>query len=433
MFGLKWLLDVIEQVKGKADKSDFFQFLRSSYSILEVSCLKNKGGRYLEIAEYHSGGQKGCIRIPEGAKATGWKKMENEIWSFFLGKEARNRVPEAIPTGGAAGRSITAANGNSGISGSSRDSRALGKSIAPFTPTDVWRNNCLDSNLNSRVLMNPEAPRPTRKTSFTWNPSAKSLRVTKNEGEPRKAQWVSLKFKAVGLAPPKVGPQAQPERINISDPAPMDSDLHASPVNTSNVEAEASRLSDSQRDSSDEASRSSLGASELSFVPPVNFEVTVVNNPGTEMEEGELGGDLCSDNEDASDIEAEEVRVDLDDSAIELGLPLTVGFLVLTFSDEALQVIETSGALEEENLLSVVNHYEARECSSPLSCSPLAMIIPIEFPNSVDVLDANASKEEISQWVKKHYRGFCKLVGFPLDSHEQQCMALLRSIEAERL
>jgi hypothetical protein len=35
--------------------------------------------------------------------------------------------------------------------------------------------------------------------------------------------------------------------------------------------------------------------------------------------------------------------------------------------------------------------------------------------------------------VKKHYRGFCKLVGFPLDSHEQQCMALLQSIEAERL
>ncbi|GMY19274.1 hypothetical protein FCV25MIE_14513, partial [Fagus crenata] len=86
----------------------------------------------------------------------------------------------------------------------------------------------------------------------------------------------------------------------------MDSDLHTSQVNASIVEAEASRLSDSQRETSDEAPRRSLVASELSPVPPVNFEVTVVDNPGTEMEEGELGGDSCSDNEDASDIEDEE-------------------------------------------------------------------------------------------------------------------------------
>jgi hypothetical protein len=85
MVGLKWLLDVIEQVKVKDDKSGLFKFLRSSYSILEVSCLKNKGGRYLEIAEYHSGGQKGNVRIPEGSRTTGWHKVVDEIWSFFLG------------------------------------------------------------------------------------------------------------------------------------------------------------------------------------------------------------------------------------------------------------------------------------------------------------------------------------------------------------
>ena len=96
-------------------------------------------------------------------------------------------------------------------------------------------------------------------------------------------------------------------------------------------------------------------------------------------------------------------------------------------------MIEASGALDVENMLSVVN--EAGECSSPLSCSPLAMIIPTELPISVAILDAtvSASQEVFSQWVKKHYRGFCKLVGFPLDTHEQQCMALLQSIEAERL
>lgn len=120
---------------------------------------------------------------------------------------------------------------------------------------------------------------------------------------------------------------------------------------------------------------------------------------------------------------------------MELGLPLTVespGFMI---SAVALQVIEVSGDLEMENTFSVVTYGEAGECSSPLSCSPLAIINPTELPTSMAVLGESvcASQEEFSQWVKKHYRGFCKLVGFPLDTHEEQCMALLQSIEAERI
>jgi hypothetical protein len=57
-------------------------------------------------------------------------------------------------------------------------------------------------------------------------------------------------------------------------------------------------------------------------------------------------------------------------------------------------VIEASGALEVENTLSVVKYCEACECSSPLSCSPLAMINPTEFPNSVAVLGASASASQ---------------------------------------
>ena len=63
LFGLKWLLGVIEQIWLKEDKKGFFQFLRSNYSTLEVSCLMNKGGRFLEVAEYHGGAQKGSLRI----------------------------------------------------------------------------------------------------------------------------------------------------------------------------------------------------------------------------------------------------------------------------------------------------------------------------------------------------------------------------------
>jgi hypothetical protein len=282
MVGLKWLLDVIEQVKVKADKSGFFQFLHNSYSILEVSCLKNKGGRYLEIVEYHSGGQKGCVCIPEGSRTTGWQKIVDEIWSFFLGREASNKALVVIPAGGATGKGIIAVTSNSGTSGSSRDSRALGNLVAPFTQMEDSKKSCLISNSNSRALMNLDAPRPTRKTQFIWNPSSKSLRVTKNEGEARKAQWVPLKYKVVGLAPLKIGPQAQPDNLHISDPGPVDPTLNT--INVSTVEIETSRVRDSRLDLSDEAPRRSLEDSELSIAPPVAFEVTVFNNPSTDME-----------------------------------------------------------------------------------------------------------------------------------------------------
>jgi hypothetical protein len=58
------------------------------------------------------------------------------MWSFFLGKEEKNKEQGNIPAGGAAGKGKTAAVGNSGSSGTSRDSRALDKLVAPFTQTE---------------------------------------------------------------------------------------------------------------------------------------------------------------------------------------------------------------------------------------------------------------------------------------------------------
>ena len=56
----------------KDDKKGFFQFLRSNYNTLEVSCLTNKGGKFLEVVDYHGGAQRGSLRIPEGhRKAAG--------------------------------------------------------------------------------------------------------------------------------------------------------------------------------------------------------------------------------------------------------------------------------------------------------------------------------------------------------------------------
>jgi hypothetical protein len=67
------------------------------------------------------------------------------------------------------------------------------------------------------------------------------------------------------------------------------------------------------------------------------------------------------------------------------------------------------------------------ELASPLQCAPIAMVVP---SGVVTVLEQTAS--EPSQWVKHRHRGFCKLVGFPIESHEQECLALLQRIEADR-
>jgi hypothetical protein len=67
------------------------------------------------------------------------------------------------------------------------------------------------------------------------------------------------------------------------------------------------------------------------------------------------------------------------------------------------------------------------DMDSPLRCEPLAMVVP---PGPSECV--NGSIVEPSVWVKQRHRGFCKLVGFPIESHEQKSLALLQRIEASR-
>ena len=78
-----------------------------------------------------------------------------------------------------------------------------------------------------------------------------------------------------------------------------------------------------------------------------------------------------------------------------------------------------SNPCDEGKLLDSVEPDE--EPQSHLICTPLAIL---------DLLDTKGS--ERSKWVNRQYRGICKLMGFPIDSHEQQCLDLLRCIEATR-
>ena len=46
--------------------------------------MKNNRGCFLEILEFHSGGQRGSIRILEGRRGFGWATFENNLRNFFL-------------------------------------------------------------------------------------------------------------------------------------------------------------------------------------------------------------------------------------------------------------------------------------------------------------------------------------------------------------
>ena len=76
----------------------------------------------------------------------------------------------------------------------------------------------------------------------------------------------------------------------------------------------------------------------------------------------------------------------------------------------------------------------AAKPQSPMDCKPLAIIEPSEHK----VMMPGNSGEKIrrggkrSKWVNQQYREICKLMGFPIDSHEQQYLDLLRRIEATR-
>ncbi len=240
-------------------KRVFFQFLLSNYSILEVSCLKNKGGCFLEIVDYHSGGQRGSIRIPEGSRSTGWKKLASEIWSFFLGREEKHDAPMFIPAGGGPSRGANSDYGKSGSLGSSRDSRKLNNAIAPIKPATVILDSCLD--LNSWVVLDPETLRPTRKTNFIWNPTKTTLRITKIHGEARQAHWVTIKHKAVGLAQTQQKLKAHSVEYTDMDSGYVDLIQHNSEVNASTSGVAASNPTEMEMISHVDEARATGGAS----------------------------------------------------------------------------------------------------------------------------------------------------------------------------
>uniref|UniRef100_A0A2N9EEG8 Uncharacterized protein n=1 Tax=Fagus sylvatica TaxID=28930 RepID=A0A2N9EEG8_FAGSY len=123
----------------------------TSRSTLELSCLQNQHGRFVELFEYHGGAQRGGIRVPERYQGTGWEKFAKELESFFLGKQE--------PVGDRAGNSR---NGRNNLDLEVRDSRDFAVHPTPLIGASIPFKSSSGLTLRvPRFQLNPSAPRPT--------------------------------------------------------------------------------------------------------------------------------------------------------------------------------------------------------------------------------------------------------------------------------
>jgi hypothetical protein len=96
--GLRWLLDVFVKLRNPNQTIlGFFEFHRDENKMLELSCHANRGGRFVEVSEYHSGTQQGCIRVPEGRRGAGWSVFKFQSRKYFLGETRHTPATQVFP------------------------------------------------------------------------------------------------------------------------------------------------------------------------------------------------------------------------------------------------------------------------------------------------------------------------------------------------
>ncbi len=90
--------------------------------------------------------------------------------------------------------------------------------------------------------------------------------------------------------------------------------------------------------------------------------------------------------------------------------------------------------ISDSPFLGSLEYYVTGETQSPLSCSPLDRIDPVDFAAFTQGYtgDILALEEAMSIWVEQKYKGFSKLVGMALVGFESECLSLLRRIDTER-
>uniref|UniRef100_A0A2N9HG92 Endonuclease/exonuclease/phosphatase domain-containing protein n=1 Tax=Fagus sylvatica TaxID=28930 RepID=A0A2N9HG92_FAGSY len=444
--GLKWLLGELEALRKPAAKLvGFFQFYRDGYRTLELSCLSNRGGRYLELCDYHSGSQQGGVRVPEGKHGAGWTLFDRELRSYFLGEKFAGAATDRVDHGQRGNRFTRKQN--------SRDFRNHREDFSGENLLKIV--NASDSSRNARDMLSKEELRPTREFKFHWAPKIKTLRITKRDGLPRITEWVGLNDTKPTSRP--TSPAESPKPFDLSPPEA--SGEHSKPRETpseamSDFEAVESETINEMgckthnpmvlkekigevfgRKNLGCETRSEGGESELATeIVRMDSPIAGAQSQGVDLPSDSSvatqNGEVCSAEPNVEDLEDGEI----DGDEIGPGSAEVVRPEPSFVTDLALVRVDLAADLPDSQL-SVMEHHsqpERTKCetepTAPLICEPLAVVAP---PN-VSVAPRKPHNLDRSTWVNIKYKGICELMGFPLESHEQQCLALLRRIEAAR-
>jgi hypothetical protein len=408
--GLHWLLEVWEKMRQfSAQPVGFFQSHRDGYRVLELSCMKNKGGCFVELADYHSGSRQGHIRIPEGKKGVGWTSFGEEVRRYFLGNGTQRVKPEKrVVAGKEAALASSGAPGNLARPSINGESRNLSGSVTipAGSPRNgrgsVFERIDFGHQKQSRVPMNSDGPRPTRKSVFNWKPSHKTLRIIKDEGDKRTACWVNKDPMPKAQIESQASGPVTNNQNNISrgplvvEPNWPKSGLLKSTVEVGGHLGQPSYFAclDSVPEKG-EPSRS--GPSQSDPTPPIEMESPQVHR---------LTDDRWSS---------------LSPSSSSIGAP-EPPLACLVASGIPSQLPSVSQVLPL-----VTQPEEATGGFSPLHCVPLQRLDP-----ESDQQGCFATEEERSQWLDFQYRRFSKQVGASIVGFEDQCYSLLQRIDEDR-
>jgi hypothetical protein len=378
--GLRWALEEMGKLKDlPSSQAGYFQFLRDRYRTLELSYLSNRGGRFVELVEYHGGSQRGNLRIPEGRRGVGWVTFESELRRYFLTKiDSSSPLPS---NEGAQGGTVRISaqethnrnrrngrNSNSQSSLERRDSRR-GDNVAYLAPEKHLRESrqrFKEPKVNLRVPLSQMEPRPTRKCDFKWVSGQTSLKVTKLENGLREVVWVWPNNMPNGSRTEPMDPSS----LEPHHTGPLARDLQVNEVIPQNL----------IEDSGDVEGEVAL-SEELDAPSDVGPGLVVMAEAETEESDEDVsrGPSVVTAAPVPSDSSALAlVRVDL---AATSQQDVHDEVLALGFTHEQ-EVASDIVGLESEYMVSEVNSpvmelfvYDA-EPQSPMVCKPLAIIEP---------------------------------------------------------
>jgi hypothetical protein len=463
MGGLRWLVNEILKLRNLACTLEgFFEFFRNGYRVLEISCLSNRGGRFLDISEYHSGARRGSIRLPEGRRGAGWSLFEFQVRKFFLCEIVIPEQHVAPPRMTAEKPPVVEPHGKRNAqwvqTRQQRKPRNNNPTRSAILPKSVMIPEKENSESRVPAAKKSITPRPTRSTKFEWKPKSRTIRITLNMGSRRTVEWVGLETpkgpiiynEASIISGPKVSEnnQTQRELVGPSGTEPTlvnriyigessgtkDEDMESTPCDENDIlESEpedTDGLSDSDTTEIDEELLGTVPVHESPLPSPRTVPVepsrctvdptttsSSVISPVTEIQgdaENQLSMVICPQT---------------DEYIAEMGRQMEDFPEIYRLED-----LWISGSSSGYSHLDLLGTQIPDENQSPLSCAPLARIDPGDFEAFTrgytgDVL---ALEEAMSAWVEQKYKVFSKLVGMALLGFEGECISLLRRIDAER-